>query len=519
MTIRHMDHSALISELPEIEQLPPQQRILLAKDRRRDQLHLNNERETRLPPPPPRNPRLRFSPDVEILEATSRGDANEVARLLNIEHADPNSHNEDGLTPLHQCAIDNNAEIVQILLAAGANVNAKDTELWTPLHAAACCGYIQIVRLLIAKGADLLAVNAEGNMPYDICDDEATLDVIESEMANSGITQEFIDERRAEPERRMLNDMKHLHQNNISLKDERLNDGSTYLHVAAAQGYYDVAAFLIRCDVNVNARDNDFWTPMHAAASWNQPDIIELLFEYGADINAKTKMEEKPLDLCDDQQTRQVILTLQQTEARKKNKFGVRDSRRASRRRKKFMSPEQTTSTPSDNFGTRNGIRRVSLRGERPPIAKVEAQDEHRNLLKSLSKEDVRPEGISSLPDGGRPEGNKGSPTKASKSRQGKTKPPSADDEWAKTLGGRMEDDEEVGGMVRGRGNSTKKKKKKQSDGIAMGQVDDGRGVQPTMGGPNALPVNGSGFGSTIKTAPPPPYPSREKKGCCCAIL
>lgn len=35
-------------------------------------------------------------------------------------------------------------------------------------------------------------MNADGNMPYDICDDEATLDVIESEMASHGITQEYI---------------------------------------------------------------------------------------------------------------------------------------------------------------------------------------------------------------------------------------------------------------------------------------------------------------------------------------
>lgn len=42
------------------------------------------------------------------------------------------------------------------------------------------------------SGAELLAVNADGNMPYDICDDEATLDVIESEMASRGITQAYI---------------------------------------------------------------------------------------------------------------------------------------------------------------------------------------------------------------------------------------------------------------------------------------------------------------------------------------
>lgn len=36
------------------------------------------------------------------------------------------------------------------------------------------------------SGAELLAVNADGNMPYDICEDEVTLDYIETEMAKRG---------------------------------------------------------------------------------------------------------------------------------------------------------------------------------------------------------------------------------------------------------------------------------------------------------------------------------------------
>jgi len=38
----------------------------------------------------------------------------------------------------------------------------------------------------MCSGAELLAVNADGNMPYDLCDDAATLDYIESEMARQG---------------------------------------------------------------------------------------------------------------------------------------------------------------------------------------------------------------------------------------------------------------------------------------------------------------------------------------------
>lgn len=36
------------------------------------------------------------------------------------------------------------------------------------------------------SGADLLAVNADGNMPYDLCEDEATLELLEMVMAEQG---------------------------------------------------------------------------------------------------------------------------------------------------------------------------------------------------------------------------------------------------------------------------------------------------------------------------------------------
>ena len=59
-----------------------------------------------------------------------------------------------------------------------------------------------------SRSANLLAVNADGNMPYDICEDESTLNYIESEMARRGVTQELIDQTRASTERQMLSDLK-----------------------------------------------------------------------------------------------------------------------------------------------------------------------------------------------------------------------------------------------------------------------------------------------------------------------
>uniref|UniRef100_A0A0N5ABC5 ANK_REP_REGION domain-containing protein n=1 Tax=Syphacia muris TaxID=451379 RepID=A0A0N5ABC5_9BILA len=524
---------------------------LYERQRRRQQLQISEEREKLLAPPAPRRQRLKFSPEVALLEATSRGDAVEVERLL-FDGATPNSHNEDGLTPLHQCAIDNNEEILQLLLRHGADVNAQDTEQWTPLHAAACCAHIGIVRLLINDGANLLAVNADGNMPYDICDDEATLDVIETEMAARGITQAHIDEQRGAAEKQMLDEMKYLRQEGLSL-DIRQSDGSTYLHVAAANGYYDVAAFLLRCGVSPSVRDNDLWMPVHAAACWAQPDLIELLCEYGADINAKTNNGETPLDLCEDSTTRAVIVTLQQQEARKKRlAFGVRDSRRQSRKRKKFESPQQPTATNDNPFSARGAIRRLSLRDRTGiSLARIEAQKEQTDILRSWSKED-----ISNAKDGVNTAGGatsesssvsqvdvlsgssqltnrrRDSPSKKGLKTSQKTKPMSPD-EWLRKLDieNRIDDEDFPGQLQRGghSRSSQKKKKKKQDEEIVMyfaelffavgnnaaeltvlqngGDTNSGNlyGGQQNMMRNDIRPVNVNGS-------------RRSKKTCCCTI-
>ncbi len=73
-----------------------------------------------------------------------------------------------------------------------------------------------------------MAVNAEGNMPYDICDEESTLDFIESEMAKRGVTQELIEEIRALPETKMLEDMQRVQEEGGDL-EYRDPDGASYV--------------------------------------------------------------------------------------------------------------------------------------------------------------------------------------------------------------------------------------------------------------------------------------------------
>uniref|UniRef100_A0A0K0DLY1 Nematode cuticle collagen N-terminal domain-containing protein n=1 Tax=Angiostrongylus cantonensis TaxID=6313 RepID=A0A0K0DLY1_ANGCA len=75
---------------------------------------------------------------------------------------------------------------------------------------------------------------------------------------------------------------------------------------------------------------------------------------------------------------------MQQQEARKKRMaFGVRDSRRQSRRRKKFESPQQVATGGDNPFSARGAIRRLSLR-DRSGLApaRIEAQKEGADIIR-----------------------------------------------------------------------------------------------------------------------------------------
>ncbi|XP_076014500.1 protein phosphatase 1 regulatory subunit 16A isoform X2 [Genypterus blacodes] len=255
-----------------------------------------------------RTSKVRFPHAITLLDAAARNDVMEVRELLNTG-VSPDLINEDGLTALHQCCIDDFVEVVQCLLDAGACVNACDSELWTPLHAAATCGHTGLVQLLVQAGADLLAVNADGNMPYDLCEDEATLELLEMVMAEQGITQERIDECRGVKEKTMLDDLQGLVESGSDLNIQDDN-GATLLHIASANGFLSVAELLLEHKVQVEVKDLDGWTPLHAASCWGQIQLVELLVAHGASLDTKSALEETPQDVCTDEEVRAKLLDL-----------------------------------------------------------------------------------------------------------------------------------------------------------------------------------------------------------------
>uniref|UniRef100_A0A8C4ZEK5 Protein phosphatase 1 regulatory subunit 16A n=1 Tax=Gadus morhua TaxID=8049 RepID=A0A8C4ZEK5_GADMO len=338
------EHGELLGEMATVGRLSATERLKHAQKRRAQQLkgwaqmEKDSTRGSRAKADrkKARTRRVKFPDTITLLEAASRNDVEEVRELVK-SGVSPDLFNEDGLTAMHQCCIDDYTDMVQCLLDAGACVNACDSELWTPLHAAATCGHTGLVQLLVQAGANLLAVNADGNMPYDLCEDEATLELLEVIMAEKGITQERIDECRGAKETAMLTDIQALVQSQADLNAPD-DSGATVLHIVSANGYLSVAELLLENKAQVEVKDLDGWTPLHAAACWGQLQMVELLVAHGASLDTKSVLEETPLDVCSDEEVRGKILELKhkhdaimKNQGRHKNTLQRRASSTASR--------------------------------------------------------------------------------------------------------------------------------------------------------------------------------------------
>uniref|UniRef100_A0A3Q4GH46 Protein phosphatase 1, regulatory subunit 16B n=1 Tax=Neolamprologus brichardi TaxID=32507 RepID=A0A3Q4GH46_NEOBR len=205
-------------------------------------------------------------------------------RYLLRNNVSPDLCNEDGLTALHQCCIDNYEEMVKLLLDRGASVNAQDNELWTPLHAAATCGHAGLVKILIFGGY-MLSYQKAPVAYYKVCIEEFHLSV--------GLPQTII-----------------LIVDYTGGKQSLFPSLLLQLHIAAANGYAQAAELLLEGGARVDLRDSDGWQPLHAAACWGQMHVAELLVSHGASLNAKTFLEETPIDLCEDEEFRAILLDL-----------------------------------------------------------------------------------------------------------------------------------------------------------------------------------------------------------------
>nr|XP_002122972.1 protein phosphatase 1 regulatory inhibitor subunit 16B-like isoform X1 [Ciona intestinalis] len=361
-----VSHETLVAELSVVSSMSTEDRLNHAQKRRIEQIRKWNEYEKKLndanKPKANLGKSVKFGDCVTLLEAAARNDYDEVKHLLESK-VNPNEANDDGLTALHQACIDNFDGIVELLLENGAYVNSVDSEFWTPLHAACTCGHTNIAQILVDRGANLLSLNADQNMPYDICEEEDTLVYIERAMAKKGITQEEINDSRSAKERKIMEDVVAMVESggDIEKKDE---NGATILHIAAANGYVDLTRYFLLQTTNVNIQDNDGWTPLHAAACWCQMDIVEILgLESNGDPSIKNKLGELPADVTEDEEIKALLNKLKsQKEKRKKFHGFLKSNGRNSHARASGMRGQSFKGRSKRD--KKNGISAVEAKSE-----------------------------------------------------------------------------------------------------------------------------------------------------------
>lgn len=103
--------------------------------------------------------------------ACSKGDLENVKKLIQKENANVMKQDPSGLFPLHTAIINNKADCVKLLLNNFAcSPNVMDKTKMTGLHHACLFGYVDIVRILIDHpDIDMISKNLEGKTCLDIC--------------------------------------------------------------------------------------------------------------------------------------------------------------------------------------------------------------------------------------------------------------------------------------------------------------------------------------------------------------
>ena len=100
----------------------------------------------------------------ELIGAAARGDETELTELLD-RHANPNSADPSGLTPLMAAAHSGHVRILAPLLEKGAEIEQKDSSGYTALMFACNAGRLDCADALIAKGASIHGEANDGSTP------------------------------------------------------------------------------------------------------------------------------------------------------------------------------------------------------------------------------------------------------------------------------------------------------------------------------------------------------------------
>ncbi|KAL2317285.1 hypothetical protein Fmac_031161 [Flemingia macrophylla] len=181
---------------------------------------------------------------LKVNSAAFNGDLYQLKGLIRAG-ADPNKIDYDGRSPLHLAASRGYEDITLFLIQEGVDVNIKDNFGNTPLLEAVKNGHDRIASLLVREGASMKIDNAGSFLCTAVARGDS--DYLKRLLSNG-----------MDP----------------NLKDY---DFRSPLHIAAAEGLYLMAQFLLEAGASVFSKDRWGNTPLDEARMCGNKNLIKLL--------------------------------------------------------------------------------------------------------------------------------------------------------------------------------------------------------------------------------------------------
>ncbi|OTB10851.1 hypothetical protein K445DRAFT_78024 [Daldinia sp. EC12] len=207
--------------------------------------------------PPPSEP--------DIMQIARVGDIVAMEKLFESSEFDATYTDDEGITPLHWAAINNQYAMCKFLIEKGADINKKGGEsIATPLQWAAQRSNYYTVNLLLQHGADPLITDAQGYNTLHISTFSGNVLLVVL-LLHQGIPVDVAD-----------------------------SYGHTCLMWAAYKGFPQCVDLFLRWGASVHATDEQGFTALHWGLVKGSPLCILKLLEYGSDRFAKTGTGKTP---------------------------------------------------------------------------------------------------------------------------------------------------------------------------------------------------------------------------------
>lgn len=200
--------------------------------------------------------------------AAAAGNVEAVKKFIDEEQSINVKHPRDGYTPLHEAVRKGHADVVQVLLGAGADLFLRDKNQATALDVALEKGHAEIAKTIRRAGG----ITNLDTKPF------LKSAVSSGNTETVGIITEYLIENGRKRNRSIYPSINY-NINDFSYYATVDNDipGTSLLHVAAANGYTEIARHLVQAGAYVMALNDDRQTPIELARKQGHDNLAQML--------------------------------------------------------------------------------------------------------------------------------------------------------------------------------------------------------------------------------------------------